>query len=107
MLSLIPTVANCRDRHGFRRALPLENGWLPTVGDSLLALLENKMVGFFVKYASFSSPFFTAHRVPSTISRLVTASPNTPARLSRLLLKSTSTEEGWGLGFFANKATDG
>ncbi len=23
MLSLIPTVANCRDRHGFRRALPL------------------------------------------------------------------------------------
>ena len=41
---------------------------------------KNKWVGFFVKDASFSSPFSTAHRVPSTISRLVTASPKTPAR---------------------------
>ena len=31
MLSLIPTVANCRDRHGFMRALPVEIDWLPTV----------------------------------------------------------------------------
>jgi hypothetical protein len=40
LLSLIPTVANCRDRHGFMRTLPLRIGWLPTVVDSLLATLE-------------------------------------------------------------------
>jgi len=27
--------------------------------------------------------------------------------IARLLLKTTSTQEGWRLGFFANKATDG
>jgi len=27
--------------------------------------------------------------------------------VARLLLKTTSTQEGWRLGFFANKATDG
>ena len=55
----------------------------------------------------FKSFFYCSTKPPQSIGRLVTASPKTPARLSRLLLKTTSTEEGWGFGFFANKATDG
>jgi hypothetical protein len=55
----------------------------------------------------FRSFFPCLPKTPQSIGRLVTASPRTPARPSRLLLKSTSTEEGWRLGFFVNKATDG
>ena len=66
---------------------------------------ENKWVGFFVKAASFSMPFFPLTR--HSCGRLVTASPKTPARPSWFPLKITPTGEGWRLGFFANKATDG
>ena len=64
-------------------------------------------VGFFVKVASFSSPFFTAHRVPSTISRLVTASPKTPARLCAAPSEAHFHAGGLEARLFANKATDG
>ena len=47
--------------------------------------------GFVFKSGFFCSPF---------LSIALMASANTPARPSRLLLKSTSTGEGWGLRFF-------
>ena len=72
---------------------------------SLLPPVEIKMglvfcVGSFV----FNAVFLQARH---SFGRLVTASPKTPARPSRFPPRIPPTGEGWRLGFFANKATDG
>ena len=65
-----------------------------------------RMVGLiFCEPASCSVPFFVQPLMP--IGRFVTASPKAPARLARCPLKVTPMQEGWGLRFFVNKATDG
>ena len=73
---------------------------------SLLPAVESKRSWFFVWAASFSGPAFSASP-HQAVSRLVTASPNTPARLARCPLKPTPMQEGWRLRCFVNKATDG
>ena len=61
---------------------------------------------FFVKAAPFSMPFFLQPLTKSRSPCHGLALTHQPA-IARLLLKTTSTQEGWRLGCFVNKATDG
>ena len=74
---------------------------------SVSSLRSKKKLGWFFCEGRFVFNAVFSLQAPLSCGRLVTASPKTPARLARFPLKPTPMQEGWRLGFFANKATDG
>ena len=83
----------------------LEIVLLPTVEVSLFHEVK-KMERFFVRAAPFSGPFFLHPLIKQSVALSRPHLRHQPAR-SWFPLKTTPTGEGWRLGCFVNKATDG